>query len=77
MKLSDALKLFKTYEVTFKKNDLNLYEIRNGNITIPSINNNESVFTSELKVGDMLGEETLIKFAEILEFKVNEVKSFT
>lgn len=74
MKESEALKYFKDYNVTFKINELGLYEVRNGNISIPNIVTNDEVFTTELSVGDMLGSGTLIKFAEILEAKIEEAR---
>lgn len=68
----EALKYFKNYGLTFKKNDLNLYEVKIGKITIPGTVMNDEVFTTELKVGDMVGPETLIKYAEILQYRLEE-----
>lgn len=76
MKLTEALKFFKDYSVTFNKNNLGLYEVKAGNITIPSISmsTDVDVFTSKLIINDMLGEETVIKFAEILQSKLEEAR---
>ncbi len=69
---TEALKYFKNYGLTFKKNDLDLYEVKIGKITIPGIILNDEVFTTVLNVGDMLGPETLIKYAEILQYRIEE-----
>ncbi len=72
----EALKYFKNYNITLKKNDLNLYEVKIGKITIPGTVTNDEVFTTELKVGDMVGPETLIKYAEIMQTRLEEAERF-
>ena len=49
MDLSDALKYFKNYNITFKQNDWGLHEVRKGNIIIQNIVLNEAVSSKTSK----------------------------
>jgi len=70
----DALKYFKNYKVMFKTNSLGLYEVMSGNMTIPGIVVNDQVFFTELREGDMLGPETLVMCADILQARLEEAQ---
>lgn len=81
----DPIKYFRDYGVMFHKNNLDLYEVKNGSIIIPNITLNDSidmqtskpeVYTTELSVGDMMSLETLTYFAEILDARIDEAKRF-